>query len=305
MNINLNEFVKKLLSEQEKKDISLEIGLSYFLNNVKITKRPGTYRFYKNHLVYVINELHDRNIFYFSQVNNIVIDQLASYFKDSGNCNATINKKLYSFQIMTNYLVREDLISDPAYKYEKLKEETPATETVDYEDLRTIMNWLHTQSNMKQLIFKLFVTTGVRRTELTRIKKKHIDLINNCIFLDETKTGNCRYLYFDDTIKEHIKTELAIKNISNYFFVHLDGTRITTSTIDSFFSQIKKELNIILSPHKLRHTFATAILENGGDLEQVRILLGHTNYQCTKRYLHVKEKKLKEVSTSFNPLASL
>ena len=158
---------------------------------------------------------------------------------------------------------------------------------------------------MKQLIFKLMATTGVRRTELTRIKRKHIDLNNNCIFLDETKTGNSRYLYLTDEVKELIKTELAIKPIDNYFFVHLDGTRITTSTIDSLFHQIKKELNIKLSPHKLRHTFATAILENGGDLEQVRLLLGHTNYQCTKRYLHVKEKKLKDTSTNFNPLASL
>lgn len=305
MNINLNEFVKKLLLEQEKKDISLDVGLSYYLNNVKITKRPGTYIYYRNHLKYVIDELHDRNIFYFSQITNIVIDQLASYFKDCGNCNATINKKLYSFQIMTNYLVRENLISEPGYKYEKLKETTPLTETVEYSDLKRIITWLSTQSKMKQLIFKLFATTGVRRTELTRIKKRHIDLTNNCIFLDETKTGNSRYLYITEDIKELIIHELETKPIQNYFFCHLDGTRITTSTIDSLFHQIKKELNITLSPHKLRHTFATAILENGGDLEQVRLLLGHTNYQCTKRYLHVKEKKLKEVSTNFNPLASL
>lgn len=239
MNINLNEFVKKLLQEQEKKDISLDVGLAYYLNNVKITKRPGTYTYYKNHLNYVIQDLHDRNIFYFSQVTNIVIDQIAAYYKDSGNCNATINKKLYSFQIMTNYLLKEDLISDPGYKYEKLKETQPATEIVELEDLKVIVDWLHTQTNMKQLIFKLMATTGVRRTELTRIKRKHIDLNNNCIFLDETKTGNSRYLYLTDEVKELIKTELAIKPIDNYFFVHLDGTRITTSTIDSLFHQIE------------------------------------------------------------------
>lgn len=305
MNINLNEFVKKLLLEQERKDISLDIGLEYYLNNVKITKRPGTYIYYRNHLKYVIQELNDRNIFYYSQINNIVIDQLAAYFKDCGNCNATINKKLYSFQIMTNYLVKEGLISEPSFKYEKLKEVAPGTDVAELEDLKTVLSWLKNQPVYKQLIFKLIATTGVRRTELTRIKRKYIDLVNNSIYLDETKTGNARYLYLTDDVKELIKYELENKPKNTYLFIHHDGRQITTSTIDSLFHQIKKELNVKLSPHKLRHTFATAILENGGDLEQVRILLGHTSYQCTKRYLHVKEKKLKDTSRQMNPLASI
>ena len=66
--------------------------------------------------------------------------------------------------------------------------------------------------------------------------------------------------------------------------------------------RIKKELNVeTLSPHLLRHTYATMLMEETHDIEQVRILLGHTTYEMTKRYLHLKETTTKSSSLNCNP----
>ena len=70
--------------------------------------------------------------------------------------------------------------------------------------------------------------------------------------------------------------------------------------------RIKKELNVeTLSPHLLRHTYATMIMEETHDIEQVRILLGHTTYEMTKRYLHLKESTTKSSSLKCNPLSKI
>ena len=70
-------------------------------------------------------------------------------------------------------------------------------------------------------------------------------------------------------------------------------------------SEIKNDLKIDkFSPHILRHTYATSILECG-DIETVRLLLGHESYEMTKRYLHIKDKKLMNTSINYNPLANL
>ncbi len=80
----------------------------------------------------------------------------------------------------------------------------------------------------------------------------------------------------------------------------------TPSAITSVLERMKKRLNIkVLSPHMLRHTFATYILKNGGNLEEVRLLLGHASYQLTKRYLHLLQEDLALNSLKLNPSSSL
>ena len=89
---------------------------------------------------------------------------------------------------------------------------------------------------------------------------------------------------------------------SKYLFVTLEGKQLTTAAIQSLFMRIKKELNVeTLSPHLLRHTYATMLMEETHDIEQVRILLGHTTYEMTKRYLHLKETTTKSSSLNCNP----
>ncbi|MDE7213148.1 MAG: site-specific integrase, partial [Anaeroplasmataceae bacterium] len=155
-----------------------------------------------------------------------------------------------------------------------------------------------------QVLVSMLLQTGVRRTEICNIKVTNVDLKNNWIYLEHTKTNSPRYIFFDDTLKEKIST--LIKPDSVFLFTSKGNCALSPSTLDSIFERMKKRLNIkMLSPHLLRHTFATYVLRNGGNLEEVRLLLGHASYQMTQRYLHLLQDELKLTSIRYNPMSSL
>ena len=154
------------------------------------------------------------------------------------------------------------------------------------------------------MLIELLLQTGVRRTELCTIRTSDVDLVNNRIYLEHTKTNAPRYIFFDDVLKSKIRILLNPK--STYLFTSKGNRFLSPSTLDSIFERMKKRLNIkMLSPHLLRHTFATYILKNGGNLEEVRLLLGHASYQMTQRYLHLLQDELKVTSLKYNPMSSL
>ena len=307
MNINLNEFVKQLYKQANEKDMLIEIGIKYFLEYTKANKRPATLYYYEVKMNQIMNYFDAINIHYFSQLNNEVLINYISYLQGINNKPVTINKMIGAIKTLINYLEDLELINPVNIKIKKLKETESKIETIDIKTLQLVIDELKAHhSKQHQLIFELFIGTGIRRTELIFIKRKNIDFNNNLIYLDRTKTGHSRYIYFDNLIKELILNEIKYKPNSEYLFVNPDGQQLSTSAIDSLFLRIKKELNIeVLSPHKLRHTYATMIMEKEKDIEQVRLLLGHTTYDMTKRYLHLSNEKLKETSLKSNPLNSL
>ena len=305
MNINLNDFVKALYKEANEKDLLLEIGINHFLNFSKINKRPATVEFYERKFNQLIDYFHQRNIFYISQITNEVLITYITEQQHKGLKATSINKNVGAIKALINYLTENEMINPITIKVKKLKEIIPQIETIDLETIKEIILHLRKHHSIQhQLIFELIVATGIRRTELIFIKRNNINLDDNSIYLERTKNGHPRYIYFSNLIKELIVYEIKNKPTSEYLFVNHYGNQLTTSAIDSFFLRIKKELKIdILSPHKLRHTYATVLLEKEKDMEQIRLLLGHETYEMTKRYLHVNEKKLKETSLNLNPLA--
>lgn len=307
MNINLNEFVKQLYQQANEKDLLIEIGIKNFLAYQKINKRPGTYRYYKELYKSILAYFELVNINYFSQLTNEVLINYMYYLQSIKNKPVTINKKITGIKTLINYLEDLDLINHIEFKVKKLKEIKPKIETVDLDNLQKVISHLRNHHTVQhQLIIELMLQTGVRRTELLNITRENINLNENTIFLERTKTGNTRNIYFDNLIKELIIKELKNKPKSKYLFVTIEGKQLTTSAIDSLFNRIKKELNLEkLSPHLLRHTYATTIMEETHDIEQVRILLGHTTYEMTKRYLHLKESTTKTNSLKCNPLTKI
>lgn len=307
MNINLNEFVKQLYQQANEKDLLISIGIENFLTYSKLNKRPGTYRYYKEMFKGIIEYFDAMNINYFSQLTNEVIVNYMNYLHKINNKPVTINKKITGIKTLLNYLEDIEMINHIEIKIKKLKEIKPKIQTVDLETLQLVINHLRDHhSKQHQLIFELMLQTGVRRTELLNIERHNINLEENTIYLERTKSGNSRNLYFDNLIKELIEYEIKSKPNNKFLFITHEGKQLTTSAIDSMFNRIKKELSILtLSPHLLRHTFGTILMEETKDIETVRILLGHTSYEMTKRYLHLKESTTKENSLKGNPLTKI
>lgn len=161
------------------------------------------------------------------------------------------------------------------------------------------------------LIIEMLYATGIRVSELSKIMLKDIDFSRNRITI--TGKGNKQriVLYGSECQKllnEYInKSRLIILDgkQSEYLFVNTRANRLSENSIRIIIKNILKQsgLNIKLTPHVLRHTFATDLLNNGADLRTVQELLGHENLKTTEVYTHITNERLKKVYSTCHPRA--
>ena len=144
----------------------------------------------------------------------------------------------------------------------------------------------------------MLYATGVRVSELINIKLSDIDFNNKRIIVCG-KGNKERIVYYGDYAEEvllkYLKTHIRKDN--NYLFLNSKGEQITDGGIRYIIDNIMKKLSIKVhvTPHVLRHTFATDMLNNGCDIKVVQELLGHSSLKATEIYTHVTKEHLKEV----------
>lgn len=179
---------------------------------------------------------------------------------------------------------------------EKLNEFLESIEENDFEDIRD------------KLIVELFYATGIRLSELINLKNKNVDLKQHTIKV-LGKRNKERIVPFSDSLNDLInkylksRSELEIINDTNHFFLTISGNklyeklvyRVVTKKLGMVTTQTKK------SPHILRHTYATHLLNNGAELNAVKELLGHANLSATEIYTHNTFEKLKKVYKNSHP----
>jgi integrase/recombinase XerC len=162
-----------------------------------------------------------------------------------------------------------------------------------------------------QAIFYLFLDSGVRLAELSRLKVSDIDLLEG-EFKVLGKGGKERFAYFSPltaaSLDSYVKKHRYAAAPNERLFVAADGHPLSTSGIQSLLERLGRRAGIKerLSPHKLRHTWATLSLKYGGNLEYIRKILGHSDIQTTSEaYLNVQDADVKAAYMNFSPLANL
>lgn len=150
----------------------------------------------------------------------------------------------------------------------------------DFIDLRNI------------LIIHLMLDAGLRRSEVINLKKNDLDFDNKTITINNSKYNKSRILPMSNVIYNYSLAYLDeckyYLSDSIFFLMKEDGEMITIDTIKNIFRKLKKHVGIQrLHSHLLRHTFATSYLIQGGNLEQLRLFLGHSDYNVTRNYLHL------------------
>lgn len=140
-------------------------------------------------------------------------------------------------------------------------------------------------------IFKLLLDCGLRVGEVCKLDVLDIDFVNDYLSINCSKNCRSRLIPLPPALKKSILDYLEVTDrVSNNqgpLFLERDGvTRITENAISILFGKLKKFVPGIY-PHLLRHTFATSFVLGGGNLEVLRILLGHTDYNVTRQYLHI------------------
>ena len=232
---------------------------------------------------------------------------------DNGISNSSVNRKMSSLKSFYKFLLKTKQIeSSPLLKHKSLK--TPKKIQIPFseKELDNVLNHIHYPDGFEgvrdKLVIDLFYTTGIRRTELIHLKTQNVDLSANTLKV-LGKRNKERILPILPIIGKQIKiylTERAtIEDIkdSEYFFLLLKGVKFNDSfvyrLINSYFSNVSEKVK--KSPHILRHTFATHMLNNGADLNSVKELLGHSSLASTQVYTHSSLSELKKVYGNAHP----
>lgn len=254
-----------------------------YLKYVKMYNSSGTYDF----TLQVSKALNK----YFKNVDVFTIDKtmvynFINYCMSLNLSNNTINKRVAMLKRLYKY---HDLPCS-FINIKKLKERFITYGFLDNKSLALFYSIIPKLSLYNQCMMLLFIECGIRVNELIHIKTCNVDLSNRCIFLEITKNNHTRYVYFSKNTKvilsKYILANPKIKN--TYLFLSKKTNSVLSRyTVNSISSSIRKKYHIEkLSPHMLRHTLSTKLYNNGANLLFICSIMGHSNPNTTKRYVH-------------------
>lgn len=240
-----------------------------------------------------------------SNINYLYLnkDNVLAYLKylDKMNLkNSTISRRISTLRTFYNYLMNEGLINSNIFlnvKNPKLEKKLP--NYLNYTEMEELLESIDISTDeglKRRLLIEMFYSTGCRVSEIINIKVKDIDFKDKKIRI-MGKGSKERIVYYGDYAKKYLDKYLSKGMDKDYLFVNKHGDKYTVEEIELIVKDIMKHLSIKthVTPHTLRHTFATHLLNNGADIRSVQELLGHSNLSTTGIYTHVSSDRLKEV----------
>lgn len=290
--------------------------LNDYLEYLKYQKNYSDYTVenYKHDIVEYLEYLSSENLNY-KDIEYSDIRFYLMYLKDTKNDNNTsINRKLSSLRGFYKYLANENIVKTNVFSLVNgPKRSKKLPRYFEYNELEELFNVPDTRTPLGQrdsLILEMLYATGVRVGELVNIKVSDIDLgRRNIIILG--KGNKERFVtygeYCEDILKTYLNNGRALLNIkdSDYLFLNNNGGQLTDRGVRFILDKLiqKTSLNKNISPHMIRHSFATHLLNEGCDLLTVQKLLGHESIKATQIYTHVTTDRLKEVYFNSFPRA--
>lgn len=232
---------------------------------------------------------------------------------DAGIGNASVNRKVSSLKAYYKFLLKIKQIQvNPLLKHKSLKAPKKLQVPFSENELEAVLEQMEFEPGFEgvrdKLIIDLFYTTGMRRTELINLKVADIDLSIGTLKVIG-KRNKERILpvlpIISQQVREYLGERSRLQPITDeaIFFLSLKGVKLTDSfvyrLINSYFSAVSGKVK--KSPHILRHTFATHLLNNGADLNSVKELLGHSSLASTQIYTHSSLAELKQVYGNAHP----
>ena len=228
------------------------------------------------------------------------------YLKEKKDNNASIDRKLSALRGFYKYLVNENILHNNVFSLVNgPKKSKKLPRYFDYNELEEMFLIPDINTSLGQrdlLLLEMLYATGCRVGELVSIKVKDIDF-NRRNILIVGKGNKERYLnygeYCEDILNKYlIDGYISLnKNNSDYLFLNNNGGVLTERGVRFILDKIIKQtgINKNISPHMIRHSFATHLLNEGCDLLTVQKLLGHESIKATQIYTHVTTDRLKEV----------
>lgn len=243
-----------------------------------------------------------------SNIKRINEDDITSYLeylnKEEKLSERSIERHLTTIRSFYKYLIKNDFIKiDITKNIDNLKLGKYLPNTLSLEEIDKLMDIsLNTPFDFRtKAMLELMYGSGLRISELVKLKLSDIDLYNNTILI-HGKGNKERIVPLGEYAKEYLEKYLDVryqllkKKNGNYeeLFLNNHGKPITRNGFNFLLNNILKEkgINKEITPHTLRHSFATHMLDNGADLRTIQELLGHSDIVTTRIYTHVSKKTI-------------
>lgn len=219
---------------------------------------------------------------------------------------ASVNRKIASFRGFFKWMCANEICnSDPTLTLEQPKMPQRLPKVMSIQEIEIILK--QDLNPLQRVIVELLYGCGLRVSELANMKINDYDL--NGRYLQCTGKGSKERIVplgqkAVDAIKNYLpERDFLVRNFglnTKRLLIDEKGNLVTRQEIYTFIKEQGRKIHKSISPHTLRHSFATHLLENGADLRVVQELLGHSDVSTTQLYTHISKKRLKEVYFAIN-----
>lgn len=254
--------------------------------------------------------------FAWDTIDSDVIRNWVESMMDEGQQATTINKKLSALRSFFRFALKRGLVGhDPAHRVRGPKNSKPIPQFVTEKEMNVLLDeevggeeYIDVRA---RTIFILFYEAGLRRAELVGLNDDDVDLTARRLKVTG-KRNKQRIVPFGDEMAEQLQCYMKLRDekmgqrpAGGALLLNDKGERMTAQQV---YELVKKHLSMVTnlkkrSPHVLRHSFATAMLNNGAGLESVQKLLGHESLKTTEIYTHTTFEQLKRVYEEAHPRA--
>jgi integrase/recombinase XerD len=259
--------------------------------------------------------LNENNVFELSNINHSHILDFLTQLKNQKLKPKTIARYIVSIKQFFKYLLIEKIITDdPTINIRTPKLSFSLPDILSLQDIEELLESPDTSTSIGQrdiAMLEVLYGTGIRVSELVNLKLNSLSFDLGYLMVMGKgskerivplgKIALSRVKFYID----NARTRLLKSEISDYLFLNRNGKKMTRQGFWKNLRQyvIKSGINKIVTPHTIRHTFASHLLERGADLRTIQVLLGHSDISSTQIYTHIDVKRLKDIHNRHHPRA--
>ena len=244
-----------------------------------------------------------------NEIKRIHFSEYTVYLAQNGLLSSSVTRKIASIKGFFRFLAaNKEIKSNPSLSVSSPKIPKKLPKVISYEEIEKLLK--NRLTIKEKAVFELLYATGLRVSELVNLTVKNVDFKTGLI-RTTGKGSKDRIVPMGKKAKEALNNYMKERELilkakmgsgaeSDYIFLNDKSEQISRQWVYNFIKKQGETINKTISPHTIRHSFATHLLENGADLRAVQELLGHRSVVTTQLYTHISKKRLREVYFNIN-----